>query len=92
MGALEKQFIKWIFGFRNAFGEFKAFNRSLKCKKFTILEEMEILELIQLKEDDEVVYIIVNRQVTLFATKNIQIAYDVFNDLIKEYTNYTGGI
>lgn len=83
--SLKSNYLKWAVGYRDAFYQFKNFDRTIEFCEFINEDETIILELFQLQEDTLNYYIVANSYSTLFASKHKDLAQTVFNEFKYEY-------
>ncbi|QIK57013.1 hypothetical protein G7059_03685 [Erysipelothrix sp. HDW6A] len=83
---LEACYWSWSVGFRDAFGSFDSFRKTLLAEQYISHgNDAFYLELICLQEDDVTLYIVASSLFTLYASKNKDLATEVFYDFKNTY-------
>lgn len=83
---LEMCYWSWSVGFRDAFGSFDSFRKTIQAEQYiSHSNDTFYLELLCLQEDDVTVYIVASSYFTLYASHDRELATQVYYDFKNTY-------
>ncbi|CAM4259333.1 hypothetical protein MGH68_18720 [Erysipelothrix sp. D19-032] len=85
---LKINYLYWCTGKRDVFNDFKFFSRTVKYEKIEMEGSVITYELVEFKDEDTILYAVVNDYVTLYVTQSINCAIQAlaeFASTIKKF-------
>ncbi|CAM2753436.1 hypothetical protein [Erysipelothrix tonsillarum] len=79
---LIKNYMFWCMGKRDVFSDFKCFSRTIKFEKFELEGDEITYEIVEFKDKETTLYAVVNDFVTLYVTRELDLAISTYLEFI----------